>query len=74
VVLAAANQLLFALHTDTGRLDVLDSATGHALARIAIRGYSIRGPYSSGITGAQLAIAGGTVYATGGGRIFALRP
>jgi outer membrane protein assembly factor BamB len=74
LVLAAANHLLIVLHTDTGRLDVLDSATGRSLARIAIRGYSLQGPYSSGPTVAQLAIAGGTVYATGGGRIFALRP
>jgi hypothetical protein len=45
-----------------------------ARAGIAIPGYYLQGPYSSGITVVQLAIAGGTVYATGGGRILALRP
>jgi outer membrane protein assembly factor BamB len=72
LLLAAANHLLFVMHTETGTLDVLDTGTGRQLAHIAIHRYSVNAPYGPGA--AQLVVAGGTVYVTGGGRIRALRP
>jgi outer membrane protein assembly factor BamB len=72
LLIAVANHLLFVMHTETGILDVLDTGTGRPLASIFIRNYSVNAPYGPGA--AQLVVAGGTVYVTGGGRIRALRP